>query len=85
MRLLAPDGAVRQTDVAGRRYSSRDGMYEVNSPAAQKAMVAEGFTVASATHGPATSGGFVCAGCGFRPFLKTCSRCGGTCNREARS
>lgn len=85
MRLCAPDGAVRQTDVAGRRYSSSNGMYEVTHPAAVKAMLGEGFTVASATHGPASKGGFVCPDCGFHAFLKTCSRCGATCTREGTS
>lgn len=82
MRLLAPDGAVRQTDVAGRRYSSRDGVYEVTNPVALRAMKAEGFTTASATHGPASTGGFVCDDCGFHAFFASCSRCGGTCTRE---
>jgi hypothetical protein len=79
MRVAAPDGAVREVDgVTGRRYRSRDGVYDMHPADAAALVKAGGF---APNLGGRPRGGFRCA-CGFASFVKTCSRCGGTCERE---
>lgn len=82
MRVAAPDSAVREVDgITGRRYRSRDGVYDMHPRDAAALIKAGGFTP---NLGGRTSGGYRCTtdGCGFGSFFKTCSRCGGTCEKE---
>lgn len=83
MRVCAPDGAVREVDSRGRRYRSKDGVYDMPESEARRLVAAGGFMPSLAGH-TARSIGFVCRGCGFGSFFKTCSRCGGDCRKEAR-
>jgi hypothetical protein len=75
VRVAAPDGLVAEVDgVTGRRYKATGGgMYEMH-PRDAKALLREGGFVPSI--GGVTRGGYICPGCGFRPVVRTCSRCG---------
>lgn len=86
-RLLAPDGAITQTDVQSpggftRRYRAKDGGIYTVSDRDAKALIQEGYTDASLT-GPSTRGaGRRCTECGFGSWFTVCSRCGGRCTKE---
>lgn len=86
-RLLAPDGAVRETDVRDpngfrRRYTAKDGGMFTVSDRDARLLKQEGFTEASAAGISARGVGRRCTGCGFGSFFTTCSRCGGQCVKE---
>jgi hypothetical protein len=68
----APDGAVRELDIGGRRYKSQDGMYELPPEHAAALRRAGGF---APSLGSPARGGYACS-CGFRPVVRRCSRCG---------
>lgn len=72
--VAAPDGAVAQVDgITGRRYKARaGGLYDMH-PADARALLADGGFRPSL--GGVTRGGYRCR-CGFRPFIRDCSRCG---------
>lgn len=83
--LLAPDGAIAQTEVvdgrtgAKRRYHGR---IVTPHPADRRALLDAGYHERAAA-GPAPAGaGRRCQACGFGSYFTTCSRCGGTCTRE---
>lgn len=74
VKVGAPDSAVLGVEgMSGRKYRSRDGMYEM-TPTDAKALVAAGGFRPS-LGGPPMRGGFDCP-CGFRPLFRHCSRCG---------
>jgi len=80
MRVAAPDGAVREVDgVTGRRYRSSDGVYDMHPTDAAALLKAGGF---APNLGGRSRGGYRCRSCGFAAFVKTCSRCGETCEKE---
>lgn len=85
-KLLAPDGAVKQTEVQDpngvtRRYDSSTGYVTVSDSDA-RALAREGFTPASLSGTTGRGVGRRCRDCGFGSFFTTCSRCGGTCDKE---
>lgn len=82
VRVGAPDGRVREVDgVSGRRYRSRDGMYEM-APADAKALLSVGgFTPGLGGPTPRATG-YRCHDCGFGSYFISCSRCGGACSKE---
>lgn len=76
----APDGRVREVDApSGRRYTSRDGLFQVSEGDAAALKGAGWFRP---NLGGRTSGGFRCPACGFASFFRCCSRCGGDCDKE---
>jgi hypothetical protein len=85
-----PDGAVRGVDMEGARTGAhmgsytpgRDGTVTVDNPRHIKALRDLGAFPANL--GGRTSGGYRCPDCGFAAFIKTCGRCGGTCEKEVR-
>jgi|GEM_PF-3515397 hypothetical protein len=87
-RMCLPDGAVRGVDFEGARTGARmgsytpssDGTVTVDNPRHIKALREMGAFPANL--GGRTSGGYRCPDCGFAAYVKTCSRCGGTCERE---
>lgn len=87
-QMCLPDGAVRGVDIEGARTGARmgsytpgrDGTVTVDNPRHIRALREMGAFPANL--GGRTAGGFRCA-CGFGSFFKTCSRCGGTCERES--
>jgi hypothetical protein len=81
MKVVAPARAVAEVDgVTGARYKARDGIYDM-SDRDGKALVAAGGFLPSLAGATSASTGFRCS-CGFGSYFKTCSRCGGTCERE---
>lgn len=78
--MCAPDGAARQVEVGGRRYSSRDGVYNMHPADARMLRAAGGFTPNLAGAAPARSG-YRCGTCGFGSWFTTCGRCGGVCTK----
>lgn len=81
VRLAAPDGRVAEVEgVTGRIYKATGGgMYSMH-PTDAAAFKREG--AFAPTVGGVTGGGYECAGCGFRPYVRTCSRCGGRATRH---
>jgi hypothetical protein len=86
MRLAAPDGAIAGMEVKGAqtghvtRYDGR--IMDVENPIHIKALKSEGAFAASLSGRTRRSLGYRCT-CGFGSFVKTCSRCGGECEKES--
>ena len=77
-RMVAPDRGVKETVIGGSKYNpDKGGIYNVDSPSAERAMKAEGFFEASLM-GPTTDTnmGFTCVECGFGSWFRKCGRCG---------
>ena len=76
MRVAAPDSAVVSVEgMSGRKYlAEHGGIYHMTPPDARALVQAGGFR--PSIGGPVARGGFECA-CGFRPYFRRCSRCGG--------
>lgn len=86
-RLCMPDGAVRGIDIQGAQTGAttaytpgRDGTVTVDNPQHERALREYGAFPANL--GGRTRGGYRCPDCGFGAYVKTCSRCGGTCEKE---
>lgn len=87
-RLIAPNDTMREIDIQGARTGStsryrwsKDGTVHVHDRAHVKALKEAGFTDAGVSHAGAR-GGFICPGCGFRPWFRSCSRCGAECIKD---
>lgn len=87
-RLCLPDGAVRGIDIQGAQTGTttsytagRDGTVTVDNPQHERALREYGAFPAN-LGGPTPRGGYRCTGCGFAAYINTCSRCGGTCQKE---
>ena len=83
MKVVPQAGNCKEVEVGGRVYrTGRDGLFDMPERAARVTVAQEG------GQWPALSGitrrgqGFVCASCGFGSWFRTCSRCGGECERE---
>lgn len=86
-RLCLPDGAVKGVDVQGARTGTtttynagRDGTVTVANPRHERALRELGAFPANLGGRP--RGGYRCTACGFGAYVTTCSRCGGTCEKE---
>lgn len=82
-RMVAPNDTMREVEIKGARFGesktyrwSKDGTVHVESAAHAKALREAGFTEAG-VGGAGAGAGFVCTGCGFHMWFKTCSRCSG--------
>lgn len=82
-RLLSPDDKCLGVDVPyGRRHGSYNGtVIDVTDPLHARLLKKAGYTSADVSGSPAKASGFICPGCGFKGFFKTCGRCGGACER----
>lgn len=87
-RLCLPDGATCGVDVEGARFGGttrytpgRDGTVTVTDPKHVRALRELGAFPANL--GGHSKGGYRCPTCQFRAFFKSCSRCGGTCEKES--
>lgn len=86
-RLCLPDGAVRGIDIQGAQTGSvtsytagRDGTVTVDNPQHERAL--RDYGAFAANLGGRTRGGYRCPTCSFGSFVRTCSRCGSTCEKE---
>ena len=84
MRLAGPDSAVHETEVNrfGRRSlygKDQGGCFQVEDRGDAAFLLQNGYIQVT---GVPRAGARVCTSCGFRAFFTTCSRCGGTCERE---
>jgi len=84
-RWVAPDKGVRETVIGNKTYRpDRGGIYNVDSPSAERAMKAEGYFEAALN--PHSAGdaqrGFTCVECGFGSWFALCSRCGHNNNKD---
>jgi hypothetical protein len=87
-RMCLPDGAVRGIDIEGARTGAsmgsytpgKDGTVTVDNPRHIKALREMGAFAANL--GGRARGGYRCVTCSFGSFFKSCSRCGGTCEKE---
>jgi hypothetical protein len=77
-RWVAPDKGVKETVVGAYTYRpDKGGIYNVDSPSAERAMKAEGFFEASLMGATTdTNMGFTCVECGFGSWFRKCGRCG---------
>jgi hypothetical protein len=89
-RLIAPDRTIIGTDVEGARTGhtvkydrDKDGTFHVENPNHVRALRETGYTLAGVGAPTVKQAGWVCQGCGFVSWFKTCSRCGGTGVRES--
>lgn len=84
MKVVAPAKGCKQVDgLTGRRYTARDGVYDMH-PRDARALIAEGGFAPSLTGATARSLGRRCRDCGFGSFFRRCGRCGGICEKEGR-
>jgi hypothetical protein len=89
-RVIVAEGC-REVDspVTGQRYYARGGAkgymqggsFDMD-PSDARLAVRMGGALASEAGTTRRSLGFRCVTCGFGSFLRTCSRCGGRCDRE---
>lgn len=84
MKVVAPAQGAKQVDgLTGRRYTARDGIYDMH-PRDARALVAVGGFLPSLAGATSRQTGYRCPACGFGSFFRRCSRCGGICEREGR-
>lgn len=81
MKVCSPDSLCVEIDssATGKRYNFRKGIADVPDRDA-KTILREGGFLPSLSGTAHSAGGFACK-CGFRPFFRTCSRCGGNAER----
>lgn len=87
-RVIVAEGC-RELDAGGVRHYARGGQkgylqggsFDV-ADSAVKGIVAIGGAVASLAGTAASGTGWICRACGFRAWIRTCSRCGGECERQ---
>lgn len=86
MRVPAEDRRQVQTDINGRRYTARNGFFDMPDSDARIHLKSAGMPGSwNAAHGATghTGVGYRCTDCGFGSFFRRCSRCGtDTCLRE---
>ncbi len=84
-RAIFSEGCREFDAPSGRRYYARNyrqgGSFDL-SPSDAKALVAMGGALVSEAGTTSRRIGFRCTDCGFGSFVRTCSKCGGTCERE---
>lgn len=80
MRLLAPATGCIEVETDRRHYKGR--ILEVSDRQDIKDLRAVGYTVGDASGRPSRASGRRCTSCGFNGWFVTCSRCGGTCERN---
>lgn len=80
-RIRAEDLKQVSTVIDGRRYDARRGYFEMPDRDARMHAQSANLPMPSAALPVGRRSGFRCE-CGFGTFFTTCSRCGGSCERE---
>lgn len=81
-RVTGMDGCKEVDGSGGRAHLQRDGTFHLSDVDAKRFVTAGGFYVPDMNTAVSRAEGYRCT-CGFGSWFKTCSRCGGTCEREA--
>jgi hypothetical protein len=82
MRVASPSkDAVEIDGVTGRRYKSRNGMYDMHPADAAHIADIGGF-IPGLNGVTSRSRGYRCVRCGFGCYFNVCGRCGGVAMRE---
>ncbi len=85
VKVRAEDRRQVQADVNGVRYTAKDGYFHMRPDHAKAHLVHGNLPAPSAALPVGRRGGYRCVQCGFGTYFKTCSRCGGGCEREGAS
>ena len=82
-RVCVPQGAVAgfRDPHTGQLYKARNGIMDVPDHIAHDLVKLNDCFPASAVNRPRGSRGFVCTGCGFHGYFRTCGHCGCECIR----
>lgn len=83
MKVSAEDRRQVAQVVGGVEYRARGGYFEMPDAHAKAHLIASELPTPSVALPVGQRAGYRCAGCGFGTFFRTCSRCGGSCEREA--
>ena len=82
-RVILAHGVAQVDAPSGRRYGGNTpGRVFDMDPADARAVVKAGGALASLAGAARRRDGYRCGSCGFGSFVRTCSRCGGACERE---
>lgn len=84
-RVTTESPMVTRTEVGGREYVAKDGIFKMPEDHARLYLKATGQTALSLTGVRRTRVGYWCPTCRFGTYFKTCSKCGGECCREESS
>ena len=84
VKVRAEDRRQVQADVNGRRYTQRDGYFQMRPEDAKVHLAVGNLPAPSAALPVGRSRGYRCTNeaCGFGSFFVTCSRCQSPCLRE---
>lgn len=83
MKVVPQAENCREVEVGGRIYRRRpNGLFDMPEAAAKYTIALEGGQVPSLSGSTRKALGFRCQACGFGSFFATCSRCGGSAERE---
>lgn len=86
MKVVPQASNCREIQVGNTIYRrKRTGLFDMPDAAAKYTILNEGGQLPSLSGTTRTGEGFRCLNCGFGTFFKTCSRCGGNCEREHAS
>lgn len=83
-RVVSPTSRLKEVDSSHlpiRYVPDKSGVYHVSDRDAKLLVEYGGFIQPDMGMGK-RSEGYRCGGCGFGSWFKTCSRCGGECERE---
>lgn len=81
MRVPAEDIKQVQADINGRRYTARNGWFDMPERDARIHLTAANMPLPSMTGVTSRRLGYRCTACGFGSYFILC-RCGGACERE---
>jgi hypothetical protein len=83
LRVVPQADNCREIEVGGKIYKRhRNGLFDMPERAARYTVALEGGQWPALSGVARRSEGFVCQSCGFGSWFRTCSRCGGSCERE---
>ncbi len=83
MKVVPQASNCREIEVGGRIYRRKpNGLFDMPEAAAKYTIALEGGQLPALSGSTRRSIGYRCQDCGFGSFLKSCSKCGGECERE---
>jgi hypothetical protein len=82
VKVVAQASNHKETEVGGRIYRARDGIFEMPEAVARHTVKYEGGQWPALSGHARRKDGYRCPSCGFGSFFKSCSRCHSKCARE---